>query len=212
MQLTSPDSKLCITRVCMNSNHAGCHVTAHTHTHIPGPSHPMTGKYISLLTKLFWHVAQSLCLFSQHQHTSYACRSVRLCSDIISIPTDTLSCLQFRKTSSDMMSTPTDTLSCLQIRKTLFDMMSMPTGYGVTVGMAANTISSLRGNVSAMASNTTPPNYADEGITTVSSLDKVVNKRCYKVQCMGCYKFVSYGWEITCLTLLSPVFPTQSSF
>jgi len=87
----------------------------------------------------------------------------------------------------------------------MFDMMSMPTGYGVTVGMAANTISSLRGNVSAMASNTTPPNYADEGITTVSSLDKVVNKRCYKVQCMGCYKFVSYGWEITCLTLLSPV-------
>lgn len=53
-------------------------------------------------------------------------------------------------------------------------MMSMPTGYGVTVGMAANTISSLRGNVSAMASNTTPPNYADEGITTVSSLHKQV--------------------------------------
>jgi hypothetical protein len=53
-------------------------------------------------------------------------------------------------------------------------MMDTPTGYGVDVGMAANTISSLRGNVSAMASNTTPPNYADEGITTVSSPHKQV--------------------------------------
>ncbi len=87
-----------------------------------------------------------------------------------------------------MTSTPADTLSRLQIRKTLFDMMSMPTGYGVTVGMAANTISSLRGNVSAMASGTTPPNYADEGITTVS-----IFAECYRVTCMGCYKFVSHG-------------------
>jgi len=58
---------------------------------------------------------------------------------------------------------------CLQIRKTLFDMMSTATGYSVDVGMTANTISSLRGNISATPSNTTPPNYADEGITTVSS-------------------------------------------
>lgn len=81
------------------------------------------------------------------------------------------------------------TVSCLQIRKTLFDMMSTPTGYGVDVGMAANTISSLRGNVSAMASGTTPPNYADEGITTVSSLDKQVSQFLHKA-----------------------LFPTQSSY
>ena len=72
------------------------------------------------------------------------------------------------------------TVSCLQIRKTLFDMMSTPTGYGVNVGMAANTISSLRGNVSAMASGTTPPNYADEGITTVSTLHKQVSQSLHK--------------------------------
>ncbi|DBA74599.1 hypothetical protein WJX79_002450 [Trebouxia sp. C0005] len=52
------------------------------------------------------------------------------------------------------------------IRKTLFDMMSTSTGYGVDVGMAVSAISSLRGNVSAMASNTTPANYADEALTT----------------------------------------------
>ena len=95
--------------------------------------------------------------------------------DMMSTPIDTLTRLHIRKTLFDMMSTTIDTLSCLQLRKTLFDMMSTPTGYGVDAGMAANAISSLRGNVSAMASNTTPPNYADEGITTVSSLEKQVS-------------------------------------
>ena len=54
----------------------------------------------------------------------------------------------------------------LQIRKTLFDMMDMPTGYGVDIGDAVAAISSLRGNVSAMASMTDPPTYADEGFET----------------------------------------------
>ena len=54
----------------------------------------------------------------------------------------------------------------LQIRKTLFDMMDMPTGYGVNIGDAVDAVSSLRGNVSAMASMTDPPNYADEGFET----------------------------------------------
>ena len=53
--------------------------------------------------------------------------------------------------------------------------MSTSTGYGVDVGMAVSAISSLRGNVSAMASNTTPANYADEALTTVSRFDKQVS-------------------------------------
>ncbi len=80
---------------------------------------------------------------------------------------------------------PTCQHCALQIRKTLFDMMDTPTGYGVDVGMAANTISSLRGNVSAMASNTTPANYADEGITTVSTFPiSVVHVMWH--QCIAC--------------------------
>lgn len=55
----------------------------------------------------------------------------------------------------------------MQLRKTLFDQMGEPTGYdGVSIGEAVSAISSLRGNVSAMASNSDPPNSADEGFQT----------------------------------------------
>lgn len=66
------------------------------------------------------------------------------------------------------------------IRKTLFDMMDMPTGYGVTVGMAADTISALRGNVSAMASDMTPANYADEGLMT-NGVETIVPTGAYNI-------------------------------
>lgn len=55
----------------------------------------------------------------------------------------------------------------VQIRKTLFDMQNTATGYpGVDVLAAVDAISSLRGNVSAMADSA--DNYADEGLYTVS--------------------------------------------
>ena len=54
----------------------------------------------------------------------------------------------------------------MQIRKTLFDQMSNPTGYGNSIGEAVSAVSALRGKVSAMASNTDPPNSADEGFQT----------------------------------------------
>ena len=54
----------------------------------------------------------------------------------------------------------------MQIRKTLFDQTDDPTGYGNSVGEAVSAVSALRGMVSAMASNTNPPNSADEGFET----------------------------------------------
>lgn len=59
-------------------------------------------------------------------------------------------------------------------------MMDMPTGYGVTVGMAADTISALRGNVSAMASDMTPANYADEGLMT-NGVETIVPTGAYNI-------------------------------
>ena len=68
----------------------------------------------------------------------------------------------------------------LQIRKTLFDNYNNATGYGVTVGQAANTVSSLRGNVSAAASGTTPPNYADEGLIA-NGVETIVPSGAYNI-------------------------------
>ena len=68
----------------------------------------------------------------------------------------------------------------LQLRKTLYDEMDTVTGYGVTVGAIADAISSLRGNVSAMASNSTPPNYADEGLTT-DGVETIVPSGAYNI-------------------------------
>ena len=61
----------------------------------------------------------------------------------------------------------------VQIRKTLFDSYNNATGYGVTVGQATDAISSLRGNISAAASNTMPPNFADEGLYTFNGSSNV---------------------------------------
>ena len=60
---------------------------------------------------------------------------------------------------------PIDCVS-LQIRNKLFDSYNNATGYGVTVGQAADAISSLRANISSAASTTNPPNPADEGLMT----------------------------------------------
>ena len=61
----------------------------------------------------------------------------------------------------------------VQIRKTLFDMQTTATGYtGVDVLAAVDAISSLRGNVSAMADSA--DNYADEGLYTVSFCSDLV--------------------------------------
>ena len=46
----------------------------------------------------------------------------------------------------------------------LYGMADNVTSYGPTVGTIVNLVSELRGNVSAMASMTTPPNYADASI------------------------------------------------
>ena len=54
----------------------------------------------------------------------------------------------------------------VQIRKTLFDQKDDPTGYGNSIADAVAAISSLRGNVSAMASSSDPANSADEGFNT----------------------------------------------
>ena len=53
----------------------------------------------------------------------------------------------------------------LQIRMALYGMVDSVTSYGPTVGTIVDMVSELRGNVSAMASMTTPPNYADASIT-----------------------------------------------
>lgn len=66
------------------------------------------------------------------------------------------------------------------IRKTLFDNGDQDTGYGVTVLDAVDTVSSLRGNVSAMASGTTPPNYADEGLVT-DGVETIVPSGAYNI-------------------------------
>ena len=68
----------------------------------------------------------------------------------------------------------------MQIRKTLFDNGYHETGYGVTVLDAVDTVSSLRGNVSAMASGTTPPNYADEGLVT-DGVETIVPSGAYNI-------------------------------
>ena len=47
----------------------------------------------------------------------------------------------------------------------LYGMVDNVTSYGPTVGTIVDKISDLRGNVSAMASMTTPPKYADASIT-----------------------------------------------
>jgi len=44
-------------------------------------------------------------------------------------------------------------------------MVDNVTSYGPTVGTIVDMVSELRGNVSAMASMTNPPNYADASIT-----------------------------------------------
>ena len=47
----------------------------------------------------------------------------------------------------------------------LYGMVDHVSSYGPTVGTIVDMVSELRGNVSAMASMTTPPNYADASIT-----------------------------------------------
>ncbi len=47
----------------------------------------------------------------------------------------------------------------------LYGMVDNVTSYGLTVGTIVDMVSELRGNVSAMASMTTPPTYADASIT-----------------------------------------------
>ena len=66
----------------------------------------------------------------------------------------------------------------MQIRKTLFDISSNATGYGVDVGAAVSAISSLRGNVSAMADSA--GNYADEGFMT-NGLQTIVPSGGYNI-------------------------------